>query len=157
VPKCLPIPKGTFVPFIPKELLWDSAPQHPKMADPPDGLAISHVTGVCRNAQTANGEHHLDWLLAYSRDELHPGRQSQHTEDSLNARRDVSAEIEMSDHQRDIYHSENGDRWFLCRGDDRRICPAQSQRVVGRITTKIELSEFSEEACRVPNIKRSPA
>jgi hypothetical protein len=30
----------------------------------------------------------------------------------------VSAEAEMSDHQREIYHSENGDRWLLCSDDD---------------------------------------
>ena len=27
----------------------------------------------------------------------------------------------MSDHQREIYHSENGDKWFLCRDDDGRV------------------------------------
>ncbi len=32
----------------------------------------------------------------------------------------VSAEIEMSDHEREIYRSENGDRWLLCRDDDGR-------------------------------------
>jgi len=32
-----------------------------------------------------------------------------------------SAEAEMSDHQREIYHSENGDRWLLCRDDDGRV------------------------------------
>ena len=26
----------------------------------------------------------------------------------------------MSNRQREIYHSENGDRWLLCRGDDGR-------------------------------------
>jgi hypothetical protein len=29
-------------------------------------------------------------------------------------------ETEMSDHQREIYHSENGDRWLLSRDDDGR-------------------------------------
>jgi hypothetical protein len=33
----------------------------------------------------------------------------------------VSAEAEMSDHQREIYHSENRDRWLLCRDDDGRV------------------------------------
>jgi hypothetical protein len=33
----------------------------------------------------------------------------------------VSAEIEMSDHEREIYRSENGDRWLLCRDDDERV------------------------------------
>jgi len=27
----------------------------------------------------------------------------------------------MSDHQREIYNSENGDRWLLCRDDDGRV------------------------------------
>jgi len=27
----------------------------------------------------------------------------------------------MSDHQREIYHSENGDRWLLCRDNDGRV------------------------------------
>jgi hypothetical protein len=27
----------------------------------------------------------------------------------------------MSDHQRAIYHGENGDRWFLCRDGDSRV------------------------------------
>src|ERR1035437_9611535 len=29
--------------------------------------------------------------------------------------------VEMSDHQREIYQSENGDRWLLCRDDDGRV------------------------------------
>jgi hypothetical protein len=55
----------------------------------------------------------------------------------------VSAEIEMSDYQREIYHSENGDSWFLCRGDDSRIFVLHKANVSsGGTTTKIELSEF---------------
>ncbi len=27
----------------------------------------------------------------------------------------------MSDGQREIYHSENGDKWLLCRGADNRV------------------------------------
>jgi len=27
----------------------------------------------------------------------------------------------MSDHEREIYNSENGDKWFLCRDDDGRV------------------------------------
>jgi hypothetical protein len=27
----------------------------------------------------------------------------------------------MSDGQREIYHSENGDKWLLCRGADHRV------------------------------------
>src|ERR1700736_2532684 len=33
----------------------------------------------------------------------------------------VSPEAKMSDYQREIYHSENGDRWFLCRNEDGRV------------------------------------
>jgi hypothetical protein len=29
----------------------------------------------------------------------------------------------MPDHQREIYHSENGDRWLLCRDDGRVFVP----------------------------------
>jgi hypothetical protein len=29
--------------------------------------------------------------------------------------------FEMPNHEREIYHSENGDRWLLCRADDGRI------------------------------------
>jgi hypothetical protein len=39
----------------------------------------------------------------------------------------VSAEAEMSDHQRQIYHSKNGDRWFLSRRRRPRRRPAQSR------------------------------
>jgi hypothetical protein len=52
-------------------------------------------------------------------------------------------EIEMSDDQREIYHSENGDRWFLCRGEDSRVFVLHKANVSsGGTTTNIELSEF---------------
>ena len=68
----------------------------------------------------------------------------------------------MSDHQREIYHSENGDKWFLGRDDDGRVFVLHKANVSsGGTVTKIELGYFlgrgnSEEAKRVPNIKRLP-
>ena len=68
----------------------------------------------------------------------------------------VSAEIEMSDHEREIYRSENGDRWLLCRDDDERVFVLHKANVSsGGAVTKIELG--TEEAKRAPSIKRSPA
>jgi hypothetical protein len=55
----------------------------------------------------------------------------------------VSAEAEMSDHQREIYHSENGDRWLLCRDDDGRVFVLHKANVSsGGTATKIELGDF---------------
>jgi len=55
----------------------------------------------------------------------------------------VSAEAEMSDHQREIYHSENGDRWLLCREDDGRVFVLHKANVSsGGTATKIELGDF---------------
>ncbi len=49
----------------------------------------------------------------------------------------------MSDHQREIYHSENGDRWLLCRDDDGRVFVLHKANVSsGGTTTKIELGDF---------------
>ena len=63
----------------------------------------------------------------------------------------------MSDRQREIYHSENGDRWLLCRDDDGRVfilhkanCLPAEQR------PKSSSETFSEEAKRLPSIKRLP-
>jgi hypothetical protein len=54
----------------------------------------------------------------------------------------VSAEVEMSDHQREIYHSENGDRWLLCRDDDGRVFVLHKANVSsGDPATKIELGD----------------
>jgi hypothetical protein len=58
---------------------------------------------------------------------IQPARMAGSRQKSVVARNEVrsplvaSAEAEMSDHQREIYHSENGDRWLLCRDDDGRI------------------------------------
>jgi len=55
----------------------------------------------------------------------------------------VSAEAEMSDHQREIYHSENGDRWLLCRDDDGRAFVLHKANVSsGGTATKIEIGDF---------------
>ena len=55
----------------------------------------------------------------------------------------VSAEIEMSDHEHEIYRSENGDRWLLCRDDDERVFVLHKANVSsGGAVTKIELGDF---------------
>jgi hypothetical protein len=49
----------------------------------------------------------------------------------------------MSSHQREIYHSENGDRWFLCRDDDGRVFVFHKANVSSRgAATKIEIGDF---------------
>jgi hypothetical protein len=49
----------------------------------------------------------------------------------------------MSDNQREIYHSENGDRWFLCRDDDSRVFVLHQANVPsGGAATKIEIADF---------------
>ena len=54
--------------------------------------------------------------------------------------------LEMSDHQREIYHSENGDRWLLCRDDDGRVFVLHRANVSsGGTETKIQLGEFLGE------------
>jgi hypothetical protein len=53
------------------------------------------------------------------------------------------AEAEMPDRQREIYHSENGDKWFLCRDEDGRVFVLHKANVSsGGATTKIELGDF---------------
>jgi hypothetical protein len=55
----------------------------------------------------------------------------------------VQPEAEMSDHQRQLYHSENGDRWFLCRDNDGRVSILHKANVSsGGTTTKIDLGDF---------------
>lgn len=49
----------------------------------------------------------------------------------------------MSDHPREIYHSENGDRCFLCRDDAGRPFILHKANVSsGAMATKIELGDF---------------
>ena len=46
-------------------------------------------------------------------------------------------------HQREIYHSENGDRWLLCRDDDGRVFVLHKANLAsGGTATKIELGDF---------------
>jgi hypothetical protein len=69
-----------------------------------------------------------------------PGKNQRKT-----ARREpvVSAETEMSYSQREIYHSENGDRWLLCRDDDGHVVVLHKANVSsGGTVTKIELGDF---------------
>jgi hypothetical protein len=55
----------------------------------------------------------------------------------------VSAEAEMSDHQREIYRSENGDTWLLCRDADGRVFVLHKANVsAGGAVTTIELGDF---------------
>jgi hypothetical protein len=52
-------------------------------------------------------------------------------------------EAEMSDHQREIYHSENGDRWLLSRDDDGRAFILHKANLSsGGKVTSIELADF---------------
>jgi hypothetical protein len=48
----------------------------------------------------------------------------------------------MSDHQREIYHSENGDRCFLCRDDRPPFILHKANVSSGAMATKIELGDF---------------
>src|SRR5258708_39760039 len=53
----------------------------------------------------------------------------------------VSKETQMP--EREIYHSENGDRWFLCRDEDERVFVLHKANVSsGGTATKIELGDF---------------
>ena len=49
----------------------------------------------------------------------------------------------MSTHQREIYNSENGDKWFLCRDNDGGTFVLHKANVSsGGTATKIELGDF---------------
>jgi hypothetical protein len=49
----------------------------------------------------------------------------------------------MSNHPREIYHSNNGDRWFLSRDDDSRVFVLHQANVSsGGAATKIEIGDF---------------
>jgi hypothetical protein len=58
--------------------------------------------------------------------------------------------------QREIYHSENGDRWFLCPDDDGRIFVLKPMFRPAERRPKSRGGTSSEEARSDPNIKRSP-
>ena len=48
----------------------------------------------------------------------------------------------MSDHEREIYRSENGDRWLLCRDDERVFVLHKANVSSGGAVTTIELGDF---------------
>ena len=49
----------------------------------------------------------------------------------------------MADHQREIYHSENGDRWLLSRDDDGRAFILHNANLSsGGKVSRVELSDF---------------
>ena len=49
----------------------------------------------------------------------------------------------MPHQQREIYHSENGDRWLLCRDDGGRVFVMHEANLSsGGTRTKIELGDF---------------
>jgi hypothetical protein len=49
----------------------------------------------------------------------------------------------MSDQGREIYHSENGDRWLLCRDNDGGVFILHNANLSsGGTSTKIELGDF---------------
>lgn len=49
---------------------------------------------------------------------------------------------DMTSKQREIYHSANGDRWFLCREDDRVFVLHSANEPSGGKLTPMELGEF---------------
>ena len=54
-----------------------------------------------------------------------------------------SAEAQVADREREIYHSENGDRWLLCRDDVGRVFVLHKANMSsGGTATKIELGDF---------------
>jgi hypothetical protein len=49
----------------------------------------------------------------------------------------------MTDHRREIYQSENGDRWSLCRDDNGRVFVLHKGNLPsGGAATEIELEDF---------------
>jgi hypothetical protein len=49
----------------------------------------------------------------------------------------------MSDRQREIYHGENGDRWFLCRDKDEHVFVLHKANMSsGGTPTNIKLGDF---------------
>jgi len=48
----------------------------------------------------------------------------------------------MSDHQREIYKSENGDSWLLCHKDERVFVLHKANLSSGGTETRIQLGDF---------------
>ena len=64
----------------------------------------------------------------------------------------------MSDHQREIYHSENGDRWLLCATTmDVFLSYTKPTCLPAERRPKSSSATFSEEARLDRSIKRLPA
>ena len=60
----------------------------------------------------------------------------------------------MSDRQREIYLSENGDKWFLCRDEDGRVFVLHKANVSsGGTATKIELGDFLGRGKAAPELQ----
>jgi hypothetical protein len=59
----------------------------------------------------------------------------------------------MSDHEREIYHSENGDRWWLCRDDGRVFVLHKANDSSGGTVTKSSSKIFSAQAKPARSIK----
>jgi hypothetical protein len=65
--------------------------------------------------------------------------------------------FEMPRHEREIYHSENGDRWFLCRDDaDRTLVLHKANASSGGKVTLIELGDFLGKGKTAPSRRRLP-
>jgi hypothetical protein len=45
-------------------------------------------------------------------------------------------------HQRKIYHSENGDSWWLCFEENGRVCVLHDNALSGGKATKLEIANF---------------
>jgi hypothetical protein len=61
----------------------------------------------------------------------------------------------MPNHEREIYFSENGDRWLLCRAEDGRTFVLHKANVSsGGKVTSIELGDFLRKGNAAPSIKR---
>jgi hypothetical protein len=55
----------------------------------------------------------------------------------------------MSQQQRKIYQSENGDSWWLCRGED-AVFVLHEANVPSGMSTRIELTQFLSSGGNAP-------
>jgi hypothetical protein len=63
----------------------------------------------------------------------------------------------MPSKEREIYRSENGDQWLLCRDDNQVFVLHRANEPSGGKLTRIESGSFCEKAMLGPSIKRSSA
>jgi hypothetical protein len=56
----------------------------------------------------------------------------------------------MSQQQRKIYQSENGDSWWLCRAEDGVFVLHEANVPSGGMTTRIELTQFLSSGGNAP-------